>query len=49
MVSDPNAKIERNQVEARQGTTRPKVIYVLVASVALIIIAFIVVWLFTTK
>ena len=49
MVSDPNAKIERNQLEARQGTNRPKVIYVLAASVALIVVGFIVVWLTTTK
>ncbi len=49
MVSDPNADIQRNQVEARQGTNRPKVIYVLVASVALIVVGFIVVWLTTTK
>ena len=46
-MSDPT--IRRNEVEARQGTNRPKVIYVLVASVALIIIAFVAVWLFTTK
>ncbi len=40
MASDPNADISRNKTEARQGTNRPKVIYVLVASVALIIVAF---------
>ena len=49
MVSDPNADIQRNQVQARQGTNRPKVIYVLVASVALIVVGFVVVWLATTK
>ena len=49
MVSDPNTPIERNQVEARQGTTRPRVIYVLVASVALIVVGFVVVWLVPTK
>ena len=48
MVSDPNDTIERNPVEAKQGTNRPKVIYVLVAGVALIIVAFLVVWLTTT-
>lgn len=41
MASDPNADISRNKVEARQGTNRPRVIYVLVASVALIILAFV--------
>ncbi len=49
MVSDPNADIKRNQVEAKQGTNRPKMIYVLVASVALIVVGFVVVWLTTTK
>jgi len=49
MASDPNDNIERNQVEARQGTTRPNLIYVLVAGVILVIVGFIVVWLTTTK
>ena len=47
MVSDPNADIQRNTVEARQGTDRPKVIYVLIGGVALILIAFLGVWLFS--
>ena len=49
MASDPNAEITKNQVSARQGTTRPKVIYVLVASVALVIVLFLVAWLVSTK
>ena len=49
MASDPNADISKNQVEARQGTNRPKVIYVLVASVILIIVAFFVAWLIAAK
>ncbi len=49
MASDPNADISKNQVEARQGTNRPKVIYVLVASVALVIVLFVVAWLVSTK
>lgn len=49
MASDPNAEITKNTVSARQGTTRPKVIYVLVASVVLVIVAFIVAWLVGTK
>ena len=47
MVSDPNADIQRNTVEARQGTDRPKVIYVLIGGVALVLAAFIGVWLFS--
>ncbi len=47
MVSDPNAKIERNEVEARQGTTRPNLFYVLIGGVVLVIIAFAGVWLFS--
>ncbi len=49
MASDPNAEITKNQVSAKQGTNRPKVIYVLVASVVLIIVAFIVAYLIGTK
>lgn len=49
MASDPNADIQKNQVQARQGTNRPKLIYVLVASVALVIVLFIVAWLVSTK
>ncbi len=40
MAQDPAEQIRLNPVEARQGTTRPKLIYVLVASVILVIIAF---------
>ena len=46
MTSDPNADITRNKVEARQGTNRPKMIYVLIASVALIVVAFLVASMF---
>lgn len=49
MVSDPNSGADRNQVEARQGTTRPKVIYITIASTALVIVAFIIAWLISTK
>ena len=49
MASDPNADISKNPVQARQGTNRPKVIYVLVASVILIVVAFVVAWLISTK
>ncbi len=49
MASDPNADITKNQVSAKQGTNRPKVIYVLVASVVLIIVAFFVAYLIGTK
>lgn len=49
MASDPNAEIKKNPVSARQGTTRPKVIYVLVAGVALVVVAFIVAYLIGTK
>ena len=47
MASDPNADIQRNTVEARQGTDKPKVIYVLIAGVALVLVAFLGVWLFS--
>jgi hypothetical protein len=46
MTSDPNADIAKNKVEARQGTDRPKVNYVLISSLALVIIVFGLVWLF---
>ena len=46
MASDPNDDIERNTVEARQGTTRPKVIYVLIAGCALVVVLFGITWLF---
>ena len=49
MASDPNADISKNQVSAKQGTNRPKVIYVLAASVALIVIAFVVAYFIGTK
>ena len=49
MASDPNQDIRKNQVEARQGTNRPGVIYVLIASVILIIVAFAIVWATTKK
>ena len=49
MASDPNADFTKTQVSAKQGTNRPKVIYVLVASVVLIIVAFFVAYLIGTK
>lgn len=42
MTSDPNEEILRNKVEVRQGSTRPRVIYVLMAGLALVILAFII-------
>ena len=44
MASDPNQDIRKNPVEAKQGTDRPKMIYVLGASVVLILVVFIVIW-----
>jgi len=46
MAPDPNDEIERNTVEARQGTTRPMLIYVLGAGCALVVVLFAIVWLF---
>jgi hypothetical protein len=46
MASDPNENITLNKVEARQGSNKPKVIYVLVAGVALVIVAFIIASMF---
>lgn len=37
---------QRNEIEAKQGTTKPKLIYVLVAGLVLILVAFGAVWLF---
>ena len=45
MASDPNDDIERNTVEARQGSPRPGVIYVLIAAVVLVIVLFAIIWL----
>lgn len=44
MALDPNQNIARNEVEASQGTTRPKLIYVLGAALVLVLIAFAIVW-----
>jgi hypothetical protein len=44
-MSDPNATVTKQPTEARQGTTRPKTIYVLIVSVALVAIVFAAVWL----
>jgi flagellar biosynthesis/type III secretory pathway M-ring protein FliF/YscJ len=44
MASDPNANIKLNQVEARQGTRAPKLVYVLAASVALVVVVFAIIW-----
>ena len=44
MASDPNQDIERGTVEARQGSTKPGVIYVLIGGVVLVLIAFAVIW-----
>jgi uncharacterized membrane protein YidH (DUF202 family) len=46
MTADPNADIQRNKIEARQGTDRPKNNYVLVISLGLVIVVFALVWLF---
>ena len=46
MASDPNQDIKRNTVEARQGSTRPNMIYVLIAAVILVVVAFILVGTF---
>lgn len=48
MTSDPNANIRKTTVEARQGSTRPGLIYVLAFGLALVIVAFAIVW-FTTR
>ena len=45
MASDPNDDIKRNTVEARQGTTRPGVIYVLIAGCVLVVVVFAIIWL----
>ncbi len=47
MASDPNEMIEKNEVQARQGTRKPNLVYVLGASVVLIIVAFGLIWAFT--
>lgn len=47
MASDPNEDIELNKVEARQGTSRPHLIYVLGAALVLIIVVFAIVSLST--
>ena len=44
MASDPNQDIKKSTVEVRQGTNRPKMIYVLGASVVLIIVVFAIIW-----
>ena len=44
MASDPNATITRDPVEARQGSTKPNLIYVLGGSLILVIAAFAIVW-----
>lgn len=49
MASDPDAEIDRSPVEARQGSTRPHLIYVLCAGLVLIVVVFAIVWLATKK
>ena len=44
MASDPKQEIDRSTVEARQGSTRPGMIYVLIGGVVLILIVFAVIW-----
>lgn len=44
MASDPNEKIERRTVEARQGSSRPGVIYVLIGGVVLVLVVFAIIW-----
>ncbi len=46
MASDPNADIKKTEVEARQGSTRPNLIYVLIGGVVLILIVFAIIWSF---
>ncbi|WP_158810815.1 hypothetical protein [Beijerinckia sp. L45] len=46
MASDPNDDITLNKVEARQGSTKPKMIYVLIAGVVLVVVAFVVASMF---
>ena len=45
-MADPNEQIHVNTTEARGGSTPGMTRYILVASTALIIIAFFLVWLF---
>jgi hypothetical protein len=47
MASDHNTTVTKTPVEARQGSTRPNLIYVLGASLILVIAAFAIVWLST--
>ena len=49
MASDPNADITKHPVHARQGTNKPKLIYVLVAGIALVLVAFAAAYLIGTK
>ena len=44
MASDPNQTIRKTPIEASQGTSRPKMIYVLGASVVLIVVVFAIIW-----
>jgi hypothetical protein len=46
MSVDQDHQIRLNQVEARQGSVRPKLIYVLIASLGLVIVAFTIASLF---
>ena len=49
MASDPNADIQKHPVDARQGTDKPKLIYVLVGGVILVILAFFLAYLIGAK
>ena len=44
MASDPNQDIKRDAVEARQGSTKPGVIYVLIGGVVLVLVVFAIIW-----
>jgi hypothetical protein len=46
MPMDQDHEIRLNEVEARQGSIRPKLVYVLTASIGLVIVAFLIASLF---
>jgi hypothetical protein len=46
MAVHEDQEVRLNEVEARQGSSRPKLIYVLSASIALVIVAFLIASLF---
>jgi len=46
MSTDQDHEIRLNEVEARQGSTRPKLVYVLTASIGLVVVAFLIASMF---